>query len=81
MTEQNHEITISVNGRPVVVLGPRITGRQIKQRAIDQGVPIGLDFILSEELGDRRTRVIGDEEEVTVNKTSKFIAVAPDDNS
>jgi len=44
-------------------------------------VPIQLDFVLSEELGDRKSRVIGDNEEVPVNDRSRFIAVAPDDNS
>ncbi len=81
MPSQDHEVTILVNESPVVVMGPRITGGEIKQKAIDQGVRISLDFVLSEELSDRRSRVVGDAEEVTVNKNSKFIAVAPDDNS
>jgi hypothetical protein len=44
-------------------------------------VSIQLDFVLSEEIGDRRTKVIGDKDEITVHPHSKFIAVAPDDNS
>jgi hypothetical protein len=81
MSGHEHEVTITVNGKPVQVQRPKVTGLEIKQQAINQEVPIALDFILSEEIGERRSRVIGDGEEVTVNKNSKFIAVAPDDNS
>jgi len=44
-------------------------------------VNIQLSFVLSEELPNRKTKIIGDNDEVTVNKNSKFVAVAPDDNS
>src|SRR4051794_24182342 len=54
---QPHLFTITVNGSPVSVAGPKTTGRQIKQAAIDGGVPIQLDFILSEELPNRKTRL------------------------
>ena len=76
-----HQVEILVNERKVKIDGPRATGLQIKQAAIAQGVPINLDFVLSEELADRRSRVIGDNEEVHVTDHSRFIAVAPDDHS
>jgi hypothetical protein len=76
-----HQVEILVNERKVKIAGPRATGLQIKQAAIAQGVSIQLDFVLSEELGDRKSRVVGDNEEVAVNDHSRFIAVAPDDNS
>lgn len=81
--EDKHKTTveITVNGKPVKVPGPRTTGLAIKQAAIAQGVNIQLDFVLSEEIGDRRTKVIGDKDEITVHPHTKFIAVAPDDNS
>jgi hypothetical protein len=79
--DQRHLVEITVNGSNVTVQGPRATGLEIKQAAIDQGVKIGLDFLLSEELGDRKTRIVGDSDVVTVNKKSAFVAVAPDDNS
>ncbi len=78
---KQHHVEISVNGKAVRILGPRTTGLAIKQAAIAQGVSIQLDFVLSEEIGERRTKVIGDSDEVTVHPHSKFIAVAPDDNS
>jgi hypothetical protein len=75
------EIVIVVNERDVKVQEHPLTGRAIKQAAISQGVPIELGFVLSEELGDRRSRVVGDDDMVHVHKHLHFIAVAPDDNS
>ena len=74
-------VTITVNERPVVVHGPKVTGLQIKQAAIDQGVPIQLSFVLSEEKPNHRTEIIGDSDIVTVTKNSRFVAIPHDDNS
>lgn len=74
-------VTIIVNERPVRIEGPRVTGLQIKEAAIAQGVPIQLTFQLSEELPGRRTRIVGDTDVVTVTNKSLFTAVADDDNS
>ncbi len=79
--KKQHVVEITINGKTVRVEGPKSTGLAIKEAAIAQGVSIQLDFVLSEEIGDRRTKVIGDNDEVTVHPGSKFIAVAPDDNS
>ncbi len=77
----HHAVEITVNERPVTVEGPRLTGLHIKEAAIAQGVSIALDFVLSEELEHGRTKIVGDRDEVTVTKHSRFDAVAPDDNS
>ncbi len=79
--KRTHIVTITVNEQPVEITGPKATGRQIKQAAIDQQVKIELNFVLSEEFPNRKTRIVGDDDEVTVHPGSKFIAVAPDDNS
>lgn len=79
--KSGHEVVITVNEKPVTVTGPEVAGLEIKQAAIAQGVQIGLDFQLSEELPNGRTRIVGDADEVTVNKNSRFDAVAGDDNS
>lgn len=76
-----HRVTITVNEQPVTVEGPRITGLEIKQAASSQGVKIQLDFVLSEELPNHQSKIIGDHDVVTVNKNSVFTAIAPDDNS
>ncbi len=75
------EVTITVNNKPVVVVGPRVTGLQIKQAAIAQGVAIQADFLLSEERPSGESQIIGDADLVTVNNQSTFTAVAGDDNS
>ncbi len=77
---REREVVISVNGKPVTVLGPKATGLEIKQAAIDQGVPIRLDFLLYEERPGKNHQV-RDDEEVHVHKHSRFIAIANDDNS
>jgi Multiubiquitin len=73
-------VVIHVNERPVRIIR-RVTGLGIKQAAIEQGVPIQIDFVLSQELADRRTKIIGDGDLIEVNEHSRFVAVAPDDNS
>lgn len=78
---EEHLVTITVNERPVKILGPKATGLEIKQAAIDQGVKIEIGFVLSEELPNHRTEIVGDTDRITVNKHSRFVAVAPDDNS
>ena len=74
-------VTIQVNGQAVQVTGPKATGLEIKQAAIEAGVSIGLDFVLSLEKPNGDTDIVGNTDEVVVNKQSSFIAVAPDDNS
>jgi hypothetical protein len=78
---QPHFFTITVNGTPVSIAGPKTTGRAIKEAAIAAGVPIQLDFILSEELPNRKTRLIRDDDEVSIHEGSSFVALANDDNS
>lgn len=80
-SDKKHAIQIEVNERPVTMQEHEATGMQIKKAAIEQHVPIQLDFVLSEELGERRSRVIGDNDRVKLQEHRKFIAVAPDDNS
>ncbi len=79
--DPHHSVQITVNKNPVLIDGPRVTGLQIKEAAIAQGVNIQLSFQLTEELGNRQRRVVGDSDVVTVHKGSKFFAVAGDDNS
>lgn len=75
-----HIVVIHVNERPVSV-PHRLIGLEIKQAAVAQGVPIQLDFVLSQELNNHRTKIVGDEDLVSVDEHSRFVAVAPDDNS
>jgi Multiubiquitin len=76
-----HTIEIIVNKKSVQVEDKRLTGLDIKEAAIAQGVQIQLDFVLSEHLEHGGTKIIGDADEVKVKKHTKFTAVAGDDNS
>ncbi|MCC6711852.1 MAG: multiubiquitin domain-containing protein [Candidatus Dadabacteria bacterium] len=78
---QDSRVKIFINEKPIIVIGYEHTGLDIKQAAIDQGVNIQLDFILSVELGPGRTKIVADSEMVKVQRGQKFIAIANDDNS
>jgi len=74
-------VKITVNKRPVRLDDDDDTGLEIKQGAIEQGVAIQLDFVLSLHLRDGGTRIIGDPDRIEVDERSRFTAVAGDDNS
>jgi hypothetical protein len=76
-------VVIFVNGEknPVKITRGEHTGHEIKQAAIDQGVKIKIDFILSLEKGPGDTQIIGDNDSVKVKAGQHYIAVADDDNS
>lgn len=79
--DRHRPIPITVNHRPVVVVGHEQTGLQIKEAAIAQGVRIQLDFVLSEELHDGRSRIIGDDQRIEVKSGACFEAIPNDDHS
>lgn len=74
-------IEIGVNTKPVPIRRGVHTGLQIKQAAIEAGVAIQLDFILSLETGAGQTRIIGDRDRVRVKPGQQYLAIADDDNS
>jgi Multiubiquitin len=74
-------VAIFVNEGSIEVAGPRTTGLAIKEAAIRAGLPIDPGFQLIEELPHGRTRVVGDEDVIEVRTGSRFLAIAPDDNS
>jgi len=77
-----HLVDIVVNKRySVDVPGPEATGLQIKEAAIAQGVPIEVDFQLSEIVGEHETKIVDNADEVKLHKGLRFTCVADDDNS
>jgi len=80
-SEHGERVTVTVNNHPVALASRRVSGLEIKQAAVDQHVPIQVDFVLSEELGDHRTKIIGNNDIVSVTDHSRFVAIPPDDNS
>ena len=73
-------VRVTVNNQPVELPRREVTGLEIKQAAIRQGVEIELNFALSVKRGDRY-QPVGDDEPVRPHEGEKFLAVAPDDNS
>jgi Multiubiquitin len=73
-------VRVTVNGQPVDLPDREMTGREIKEAAIEQGVKIQPSFQLSVKHGNRY-EVVGDTDLVKVHANEEFLAVAPDDNS
>ncbi|WP_141215226.1 MULTISPECIES: hypothetical protein [unclassified Rhodococcus (in: high G+C Gram-positive bacteria)] len=58
-----------------------ITGAEIKRAAIEAGVPIQPDFLLTLERDGGREKQIGDNEKIFTVDGMKFTAISGDDNS
>lgn len=74
-------IKVLVNNTACEFTDNRQTGRSIKQRAIECGVQMTVDFILSIEKPDGNTKTIGNADEVCVENGQRYIAIPDDDNS
>ena len=79
--DQSVTCEIRVNEQSVTVVGEQHTGADIKRVAIEQGISIEEDFVLSVEYEPRKTKIIADEEVIVVETGTCFTAVADDDNS
>lgn len=75
------EVEVKVNKKSVTMTMGKHTGYEIKQAAIEQGVKIDLNFVLSVITGHKRTAIITDDKEIQIHKGLCFTAVADDDNS
>lgn len=81
-TQKDGIVTVRVNRKKVDLPSNSVTGRQIKEAAIAQGVQIELDFLLTlEARKDHPARAIGDDEVIQVDKHSEFTANDVDDDS
>ncbi|MGI5243146.1 multiubiquitin domain-containing protein [Dactylosporangium sp. CA-139066] len=73
-------VEVTVNTKPVDVPEREVTGLEVKQAAIAQGVQIQVTFQLSvKEHG--HYRIVGDTDTVRVHRHQEFLAVDRDDNS
>ena len=75
------KIEVTVNDKPVVLVSAKQTGASIKKAAIEHGVNIKDDFVLSIELGGGKTKLVGDDEYIEVYAGERFLAIENDDNS
>ena len=74
-------VTIEVNDHKVEMPAGPATGLEIKEAAIKQDVNIALNFVLQLQLPNGSSKVIGDEDKVSLAEHLSFTAIAPDDNS
>ncbi|MEV0168778.1 multiubiquitin domain-containing protein [Nonomuraea fuscirosea] len=74
------KVEIVVNRQEVVLTSRVVTGLEIKQAAIAQGVKIDLAFRLSKRVGNRWDPV-DDDERIRVHMGEQFRAQTPDENS
>lgn len=75
-------LTVTVNNQPVHFAKRRVTGREIKETAIAQGVKIDLGCVLYRTKPDGGLGpAIRDDQHVTLKQGDAFVCVAPDDNS
>lgn len=75
------DVEIEVNGRAVTMPDKVVTGAEIKQAAISQGVSIQANFVLQQELPNGSSKVVGDTDQIRLHQKLSFTAIAPDDNS
>ena len=75
------KVEVTVNDKPVVLVGAKQTGASVKKAAIEQDVNIKEDFVLSIELGGGKTKLVGDDEHIEVHDGQRFLAIENDDNS
>jgi hypothetical protein len=81
-TARRFTITVKVNNKPVQFTKRRVTGLEIKQTAIAQGVKIDLGCVLYQVKPDGQLGpAIRDDQCVTLKHCDAFSCVAPDDNS
>lgn len=73
-------VPVTVNGQVVELPQEELTGLQVKQAAIGQGLPIDTGFQLSVKHG-KHFQVVGGDDLVEIHRDLEFLAVAPDDNS
>lgn len=75
------ECRIRVNDQVVTLAGKQHAPTSIKRAAIEQGVEIKEDFVLSIEYEPQKTRIVDIDEMVVVEEDTCFVAVADDDNA
>ena len=79
----SHErtITVTVNDESVVLDNRKQTGAEIKNAAVASGVPIQLDFVLSQVLPNGKQKIVPDDKEINIKDGDAFWAIPGDDNS
>ena len=79
--KQAKTVEIVVNGKPVNVPDKDVTGLEVKQAAIAQGVNIQLDFLVFRDLSNGQQVGVKDDEIVKVHHKERFDILCNDDHS
>jgi len=74
------QVRVTVNHQAVLLPKEKLTGLEIKEAAIAQGVHIALNFSLSVKV-DGRHKPVPDNKTIEVHAGEEFLAVDPDENS
>jgi hypothetical protein len=74
-------VEIEVNNKAVKLPKTDVSGLEIKETAVAQGVNIQVSFVLQQELPNGSSKIIGDGDMVHLREHLRFTAIAPDDNS
>ena len=72
------KVEVSVNEKSVVLDSAEQTGASVKKAAIEQGVKIAAGLVLIIELGDGKSKLVGDDEKIAVRPGEPFVAVEKD---
>lgn len=79
--ERRTEVRITVNEQFVVLHMYEASGLEIKEAAVSAGVPIQVDFVLSEVLPNGEQRMVPDDRRIALKTGDEFWAIPGDDNS
>jgi len=82
--EHGHEhdhVEILVNGKPVALHREDVSGLQIKEAAIKQGVNIKIDFLVFRDLSNGQQARVPDDEVIRVHQKERFDVLSNDDHS
>ena len=74
-------VIVHVNNNEVKMQETFATGQEIKDEAINQGVNIQSNFVLLKHLPNGSSKVIGNDDKISLDKHLVFDAIAGDDNS
>lgn len=81
-SQQDRTIEITINKRSVPITQGKHTGFEVKQAAINAGLQVQLDFVLTEIHGNSPNRpTIGNDDTVNIHPGSNFALIADDDDS
>lgn len=75
------EFVISVNKKPVKVVGAQQTGESIKRTAREAGVEIDQEFVVMVEEDGHIARPVGDLDVITIESDTRIRVIANEDNS